>query len=349
MKTAPGFSGTITGRMNLIGPSETATAAPPLSAPTAVPAPIFSPQRLDTHNPAAALPDIKLPILAPRAPAPKPPAPAAPGSATPTRAALTPAVGPAPIAPVKQRLTLSALFAEAGARVPNGVKWRLFTDQADSNGEHMLVAESDDAAPRFEVDPGSYIVHAVYGLVSAAKFVEIKAGQPTDQSVVLAAGAVRLTAFAGAEQAPPGAVTFKLTREVDGMTRTAAENVKAGELLRLPAGRYHVTSLFGDANATVEADLDIAAGKFVEAQVHHKASKIALKLVEQPGGPGLKDTSWTVLTPGGDVIRESIGPLDGLVLSEGEYTAIARRDGQIYQQSFSVKAGANADVEVRIR
>ncbi|MDR4305012.1 hypothetical protein IHQ68_00015 [Chelatococcus sambhunathii] len=349
-KAPAGVGGTISGRINLIGPSETATAPPALAAPAA-PAPIFSPQRLDTLDPSA-LGGLKLHAPAPNARATTTPAkPVAPAPAAPTpkpvEAALTPAV--APVAPVKQRLTLSAAFSENGPRVQSGVKWRLFTDQADANGEHMLVAESTDAVPHFDVDPGAYIVHAVYGLVSAAKFVQVKPGAPTEQSVVLSAGAVRIAAFAGSRPASADDVTFKLTREVDGVTRTVADQVKPGTTLRLPAGRYHVTSLFGDANAAVEADLTVAAGKFVEAQIHHKAAKVSLKLVQQPGGPDLRDTSWTVLTPGGDVIRDSIGALDDLVLAEGDYTAIARRDGQLYQQSFAVKAGVDAKIEVILR
>ena len=349
-KAPTGVGGTISGRVNLIGPSETATAAPTLAPPVA-PAPIFSPQRLDTINPAA-LGGLKLHAPAPNArttttPAkPATPPPAAPVQ-RPVEAALTPPV--APVAPVKQRLALSALFSENGQRVQSGVKWRLFTDQADGNGEHMLVAESTAASPHFDVDPGAYIVHAVYGLVSAAKFVQVKAGAPSDQSVVLAAGAVRIAAFAGSQPASADDVSFKLTREIDGVTRTVAEQVKPGTLLRLPAGRYHVTSLFGDANAAVEADMTVAPGKFVEAQIHHKAAKVSLKLVQQPGGPELRDTSWTVLTPGGDVIRDSIGALDNLVLAEGDYVAIARRDGQLYQQTFGVKAGVDAKVEVQLR
>ena len=144
-------------------------------------------------------------------------------------------------------------------------------------------------------------------------------------------------------------MTFTLTRDDGGVARTVAEDVKPGQLLRLPAGSYHVSSVYGDANANVEADLKVAPGKLVEAQVHHKAAHVSLKLVQSPGGPELRDTSWTILTPGGDVIRDSIGALTGVVLAEGDYMAIARRDGRLYQQSFAVRTGVNATVEVPLR
>lgn len=348
-RSSPGFGGTITGRMNLIGPAtEGAYSPPPLSAPALPPAPVFAPERLDRLNPTV-FNQIRLPNLVPGAAArptsPVHPIPkAGPQAPAPTDAAL-PSHNVA-IPSVKQPLLLSATFGDRGTPVKSGVKWRLFTDQADANGEHMLVAESTAPAPRFDVDPGSYIIHAVYGLVSVAKFVTVRAAEPSSQSLVIAAGAVRLDAFVGGAKAPEDAVSFTLTRDDGGVARTVAENVKPGALLRLPAGDYHVKSNFGDANATVEADLKVAAGKLVEAQVHHRAAKVALKLVQQPGGPELRDTSWTILTPGGDVIRDSIGALTGVVLAEGDYTAIARRDGQLYQQSFAVKAGADKQVEI---
>lgn len=340
---ASGYGGTISGRMNLIGPAGPDALSPPtLSNPAPPPAPVFSPERIDRIDPAM-INQMRLPNLAPGAVS-------RPTTATPQPAHAPASTGAIAVAPLaKQPLTLQASFDEKGLPIRGGVKWRLFTDQADANGEHMLVAESSDPHPKFDVDPGSYIVHAVYGLVSAAKFVTVAAGRPTAQTMVLPAGAVRLTAFVGGNKAPDNAVTFTLTRDDGGVARTVAENVKPAELLRLPAGSYHVSSIYGDANANVEADLKIAPGKLVEAQVHHKAAHVSLKLVQSPGGPELRDTSWTILTPGGDVIRDSIGALTGVVLAEGDYTAIARRDGRLYQQSFSVKTGFDATVELTMQ
>lgn len=340
-----GYGGTITGRMNLIGPAGPDALAPAtLSDPAPPPAPVFSPERIDRLDPNV-INQMRLPNLAPGAVSrpttstTKLPPPAATGA--------VPAAAVAPLA--KQFLSLQASFDEKGSAIRSGVKWRLFTDQADANGEHMLVAESTDPHPRFEVDPGAYVVHAVYGLVSAAKFVTVAAGRPTAQTLIMPAGAVRLIAFVGGAKAPDNTVSFTLTRDDGGVARTVAEDVKPGELLRLPAGSYHVSSLYGDANANVEADLKIAPGKLVEAQVHHKAAHVSLKLVQSPGGPELRDTSWTILTPGGDVIRDSIGALSGVVLAEGDYTAIARRDGRLYQQSFAVKTGLDATVELTMQ
>ena len=73
---------------------------------------------------------------------------------------------------------------------------------------------------------------------------------------------------------------------------------------------------------------------------------LTLKLVNKPGGEALANTTFTVLTPGGDVIRELMGAFPSLVLAEGEYAVIARHDGKTYQSTFEVQTGMDRDVEV---
>ncbi|GBD49014.1 hypothetical protein [Methylopila sp. Yamaguchi] len=334
------YGGEITGRMNLLAPPKLGEIGPPPmpSPPPGFDGPDIGSRGKPEHD---VLKGLKLPHLTP---APRPGA-----QPTPVTPTLEDPPAPAVAAPIiKQPLHLAATFGDKGAKVPNGVKWRVFTDQPDANGEHLMVAESNDAAPRFDLDPGGYVVHAVYGLVSTARYVSVAPDHPTDTTMSLPAGAIRLAAFVGDARVPPDRVGFTLTRNDAGVTRTVAENVRPGALLRVPAGQYHVVSAYGDANAIVEVDLDVAAGKLVEAQVHHKAARMTLRLVRAAGGAEVKNTSWTVLTPGGDVIRESIGQLPPIVLSEGDYTAIARHDGKMFQQNFSVRAGFDATVELTL-
>ena len=55
------------------------------------------------------------------------------------------------------------------------------------------------------------------------------------------------------------------------------------------------------------------------------------------------------MTPGGDVIREMVGAFPSLVLAEGEYVVIARRNGKTWQATFSVQSTLDRDVEVIAR
>ena len=49
---------------------------------------------------------------------------------------------------------------------------------------------------------------------------------------------------------------------------------------------------------------------------------------------------------GGDVIKESIGAFPRVVLSEGEYRAIAKNEGKVFERSFNVVNGVDGEVEV---
>ena len=80
-----------------------------------------------------------------------------------------------------------------------------------------------------------------------------------------------------------------------------------------------------------------------------KETQITLKLVNSPGAEALANTSFTILTPGGDVLRELIGAYPSLVLAEGEYVTIARRDGRTFQSTFRVESGGDRDVEILAR
>ena len=93
-------------------------------------------------------------------------------------------------------------------------------------------------------------------------------------------------------------------------------------------------------------DLRVQPGKTTEATLKHRAATMTLKLVNAPGGEALANTNFTVLTPGGDVIRELIGAFPSLVLAEGEYVAIARHDGKTYQVAFKVQSTLDREVEV---
>jgi hypothetical protein len=96
----------------------------------------------------------------------------------------------------------------------------------------------------------------------------------------------------------------------------------------------------------VRSDIRVQAGKLTDATVTHRAAIITLKLVNNFGGEARANTQWSVLTPGGDVIKESGAAFPRAILAEGEYRAIARNDGQTYEQSFKVVTGVDRVVEV---
>ena len=270
---------------------------------------------------------------------------------------------PPSLEPGQGVLYLSATLGANARPIVSGLHWRIFQERAEADGSHALVAESEEPAPIFPVPDGAYVVHVGYGLASAMKRVVVN-GQPLSERLPITAGALSVTSVLGDTKLLPSRVQISVyVPDRNGQeARLVVPDAKPGDVLRLPEGNYRVVSTFleketagstpapgAQANATnsvVNAELRVQSGRITEATLRHRAAVMTLKLVNNPGGEALANTSFSVLTPGGDVIRELIGAFPSLVLAEGEYVVIARRDGKTYQTTFTVQSTLDRDVEV---
>jgi hypothetical protein len=214
-----------------------------------------------------------------------------------------------------------------------------------------LVREDKGATPNIVLPPGGYVVHVTFGLVSAVRGVTLKA-ETDRESFVLPAGGLRIEGRVGGSKIPQNQISFAIYKgsqfEV-GERASLVPNVAAGDVALLPEGTYYIVSNYGDANSVVRSDIRVQAGKLTDVIVTHRAAVITLKLVSDNGGEALANTAWSVLTPGGDVVKESIGAFPKVILSEGEYRAIAKNEGKVYERSFNVVNGVDGEVEVLAR
>ncbi len=249
-----------------------------------------------------------------------------------------------PAAPVQ--LSLGAQFANDRKPIRSGLNWRVLSETADGSAPR-IVARSGSANPSFSLPPGSYIVHAAYGFASGTKRITLGAQGLNDQ-VAISAGALTLAGSIGDTPIPASQLTFQVFVPLQGNSegRLVTGDAKAGDLIRLPEGTYHVVSTYGDSNAIQRADVRVETGKITDATLHHRAAKVTLKLVAQAGGEAFAGTAFSVLTPGGDVIREAIGAFPQVILAEGDYVLIARQEGQVYSRDFKVESGIDRDIEV---
>jgi hypothetical protein len=168
----------------------------------------------------------------------------------------------------------------------------------------------------------------------------------------LPAGGLRIEGRVGNARIPNNQISFEVFKGSQfepGDRRPIAEHVLTGAVLVVPEGTYYIVSNYGDANSVVRSDIRVQAGKLTDITVNHRAAAITLKLVTDKGGEALANTAWSVLTPGGDVIKESIGAFPRVILAEGEYRAIARNEGKVYEREFKVVPGVDGDVEVLAR
>ena len=261
-------------------------------------------------------------------------------------------VSPLPMVPAGQAaLSLSARFGRDAGPIGGGLDWRVYAAKPDAGGRFKLVREDKSPAPTLLLPAGNYIVHVDFGLATAVKPVSLRNGNVREE-FDLPAGGLRIEGRVGNARISANQIffeVFKGSQFEPGDRRPIAEHVATGAVLVVPEGTYYIVSNYGDANAVVRSDIRVQAGKLTDITVNHRAAAITLKLVAQKGGEALANTAWSVLTPGGDVIKESIGAFPRVILAEGEYRAIARNEGRVYERDFKVVAGVDGDVEVLTR
>ena len=267
--------------------------------------------------------------------------------------ATVPPVVPPPGASTAGQAVLS-LTARYGKDLPfinNGLVWRVFADKPDDTGTFKLIREERGATPNIVLPPGNYVVHVALGLVSAVRTVSLKS-ETDRESFILPAGGLRFEGRVGTSKIPQNQISFALYKgsQFEGSDRGAlVPNVAAGDVALLPEGTYYIISNYGDANSVVRSDIRVQAGKLTDVTITHRAAVITLKLVSDKGGEALANTAWSVITPGGDVIKELIGAFPRVVLSEGEYRAIAKNEGKVFERPFNVVNGVDGEVEVVAR
>jgi hypothetical protein len=254
-------------------------------------------------------------------------------------------------APAQAVLALSARYGKDMPPVNGGLVWRIFADRPDDTGTFKMIREDRNPTPNLVLPPGNYVVHVALGLVSAVRVVTLKA-ETDRESFVLPAGGLRIVGRVGTSTIPPNQISFAIYKgsQFEGGDRApVVPNAPAGDVVLLPEGTYYIISNYGDANSVVRSDIRVQASKLTDVVVTHRAAVITLKLVSDKGGEALANTAWSVITPGGDVIKESIGAFPKVVLSEGEYRAIAKNEGKVYERPFNVVNGVDGEVEVVAR
>lgn len=244
-------------------------------------------------------------------------------------------------------LYLDARLTDEGGPLENGLIWRVFGVQAEADGRLPLIASARGGAARFDLEPGSYLVHAAFGRASASARIDIGV-ETRRQSMVLNAGGLKLDAML-----PDGSpvrrqrLSFDIFDQGnDGERKLILPAVAPGQIVRLPAGTYHIVSKYGEVNAAIRADLHVEPGELTEASIEHRAALVTLNLVRDETGFPLADTAWSVVGPSGDVIAEHVGAYPTMILASGDYTVVARNRDQLWQETITVRPGRDLTFRV---
>ena len=243
-------------------------------------------------------------------------------------------------------LTLKAYLEGDKAPITSGLIWRIYADPTDGTSA-QFVTESAQAAPELHLVPGAYIIHATYGYSGTTRRIVLGA-QTMHEDLIISAGALSFAATVSDLPIPADRVKFAIYVAVgtDPEGRLIGDNIKPNTIIRLPVGVYRIVSRYGDTNAIASADIKVEAGKLIETTLRHRAATVTLKLVNRLGGDAYAGTAFSVLTPGGDTIRDLVGAYPSLILAEGDYILIARNVGRVFTAEFKVRSGFDQDIEI---
>lgn len=265
----------------------------------------------------------------------------------------SPPVANAAVPPGMGQVSVVALLTQDGQRIDSGVIWRVFQDRAAPDGRNKQVVELRTPAPVLKLAPGSYLVNVSFGRAHVTRRIEVKLGEMPPEKFVINAGGLKLAALVGnGEPAPANSVTYEIfSDERDQFAHRAKilGGAKPGQVVRLNSGIYHIVSTYGDANAQVRTDVTVEAGKLTEATLAHAAARATFKLVMRAGGEALVDTQWSIATPQGEVVKESVGALPTHTLAPGSYVVNARSNGRVFRKEFSLQHATVVQVEVIVQ
>jgi len=278
----------------------------------------------------------------------------APATVTvPSNTTVVPRTGtPAPEANTPAQVNLVALLTADGQRIDQGLSWRVYQEAPGKKGQPKLLMTKTDASPTLNLKPGEYIVNAAFGRADLTRKITVAPGATTSEKFVLNAGGLRVKALVGGAAPAANTVSYDIYSgerdQSDNRTKIIG-GLKPDVVIRLNAGIYRIVSTYGDANAEVEADVTVEAGKLSEATVTHAAARVTFKLVAREGGEALPDTQWTLQTTDGEVVKRSVGALPTHILAPGTYTVVAKSGARAFKREFTVADGDTSQVEVLMR
>jgi hypothetical protein len=244
------------------------------------------------------------------------------------------------------QVPMTARLTADGEEIEEGLVWRVFGRSPGGESGTALLFTQQQARPTFKLRTGDYVVNAAFGRAHITRRISVKPGQ-TDgvvEDFVLNAGGLRVKAQVGGSDAPQNTVSFSIysDRDQTDNRKLILSAARPNLVVRLNAGIYHIVSTYGDCNAVVRSDVTVEAGKLTEAIVTPSAAKATLKLVHR----ALPDTQWTIQTPEGEEIKESVGALPTHILAPGKYVVLAKSQGRSFQREITLANGETTQVEL---
>ncbi|HRQ88440.1 MAG TPA: VWA domain-containing protein [Bacteroidia bacterium] len=245
----------------------------------------------------------------------------------------------------------SAHETDGGPAFESGVAWTLY-GPATAAGERPQVALSYDSKPFLRVDVGTYLLRAERGGAVAEREVEVGDGAPLQVAVILGSGSLKLAATIKEGQPPISkGLAWDILGDPDaeGDRPSKAFSYDPQPTLTLPAGKYLVKVVHGDA--TAQREIEVTAGQTTEVVLSLESGKVkASALLEEGGEPIASNLAWEVFAAETDLegnrksVAFSYDNQPTFTLPSGKYLVQAVHGSAKSTAEISVEAGVSSEI-----
>ena len=207
----------------------------------------------------------------------------------------------------REALRLAARLEEGGGLIERPVRWRVFRLEGAAR---TLVHEAAVPVLQRELPPGDYLVEARYGLRTARTALTLAPGERREVVFVLNVGGLRAITTVGRANVTVAPVEHRILRWLPGGgLELVARSRVPGEIVRLPAGRYVVESVFLNGNVKARNEVLVKPGRLHSLAVRALAGVVEITT---------DDAAWTLRALDGDWTLRGRGRAR-LVLAPGNY------------------------------
>jgi len=257
-----------------------------------------------------------------------------------------------PIAGGKPGLRLSASLAANGEPITEPIAWRVSREGA---GAEPAILETTAAQASVDTAPGTYIVEARIGLVSARQKVDV-GDKPTEANLVLNAGAAWLIARTHRGGPVLEGAVFTLS-EMAGGDSKAKEPPKplwmsrdTEPLVYVPAGTYRVSVQRGLVSQ--ERSVVVEPGISGELDIVLGAGLLQLKALAREGGDLADAVVFIVAEDDPDSpqgrreVARSAAPAPEFTLPAGTYYVTVRQGANEIRERIAIGVGDTITREI---
>ncbi len=247
-------------------------------------------------------------------------------------------------------LKLSARPAIGAQTLSDKVHYTIYKGAQSLDGKREQITQSNKTSPTFWLPAGDYFVKANYGLASADMAVQIKANQRTEKTVIINAGALRLSSrVEGLPETLKSQVFYVIydtKPDLEGNYREIFTTSQAQRTVHIPPGEYLIEGRWGNTNARTPVSAVVTAGKLTSATVIHRAGRARFKLTAVPGGTPTGKPYWTFYDFSGAEIGRNVKPTPERIFSAGKYSVVVRYDDQEFKAGFTIKSGDEKQIDI---